>query len=292
MSERAILLVLLSACLHATWNLFSKSSDAPVAFLLRALRFSALLYAPLFVWMQFRVGYTPSLVACLAGSGICCGLYFFCLGKAYHHGKVSVAYPVARSFPILVITFGALFLGEVPSLQGAAGVLLVVAGCLILPWKRFVCGSEGFCLKNYHNRSVLWALAAAAFTACFSLLDKVAALAMHDSGESTVDKVNYVYLQNVIAWATVALCVRLAHYEVSRVARRRAYVCGAIFLFSYSLILMALATDQVAYVVSFRQLSIVIATVISMLWLERQFTWPRMTGVGLMFFGILLIGLA
>ncbi len=57
-------------------------------------------------------------------------------------------------------------------------------------------------------------------------------------------------------------------------------------------ILMALATDPVAYVVSFRQLSIVIATVISMIWLERHFTWPRMASVGLIFSGILLIGLA
>ncbi|MCF7853569.1 MAG: DMT family transporter [Candidatus Pacebacteria bacterium] len=290
MSERAILLVLLSACLHAAWNLFSKSSDAPVAFLLRALRFSALFYAPLFLWMQFRVAYSPLLIACLTGSGVCTGLYFFCLGKAYHHGKVSVAYPVARSFPILVITFGALFLGEVPSPRGAMGVVLVVSGCFILPWQRFVCGPEGFCLENYHNRSVLWALAAALFTACFSLLDKVAALAMRDIGESMVDKVNYVYLQNAIAWATIAICIRIARYKVYPVARWRAYVCGAIFLASYSLILMALATDPVAYVVSFRQISIVIATLISMLWLERQFTWPRMTGVGLIFSGVLLIG--
>jgi len=291
MSERAIILVLLSACLHATWNLFSKSSKSPVSFLLSALRFSALLYAPLFIWLQFAVTYNLLLLQCLLGSGICCGLYFFCLGKAYQHGKVSIAYPVARSFPILVITFGGLWLGEIPSLQGTIGVLLVVVGCFVLPWQRFRRGPDGFCLANYHNRSVLWALAAAVFTAAFSLIDKVAAGAMADAATELAAKVNYVYLQNLIAMITLLICVYATRYAIYPVPRRQAAFCGAVFLISYSLILLALATDPVAYVVSFRQLGIVIATVLSMFWLERDFTWPRAIGVGSVFAGVVLIGL-
>ncbi len=293
MSDQAILLVLFSAAIHAAWNLYSKSSGDPVSFLLRALAFSGLVYAPLFLWMQTRVVYTPLAMGCLLGSGVCSGLYFFSLGKAYQHGRVSVAYPIARSFPILVITFGSLFLGEYPSLQGAAGVLAVVAGCFILPWQRFERGPEGFCLANYHNRSVLWALCSAGFTAIFSMLDKVAATDMHAApGHTAWSMINYVYLQNLLAWAVVLLCVRGSRYVIVPVRRRRAFVCGVLFLLSYSLILLAMATDPVAYVVSFRQLSIVFATLASMFWLERNFSWPRLLGVGLIFAGVVLVGLA
>jgi drug/metabolite transporter (DMT)-like permease len=292
-SERAIVLVVLSAFLHASWNIFSKSSGDPISFLLRALAFSALLYAPLFVWMQFHVHYPPVVVGCLLGSGICAGVYFFCLGKAYHHGRVSVAYPVARSFPILVVMFGGFFLSEFPNAQGTTGVLLVVAGCFVLPWERFVRGPEGFCLANYHNRSVFWALGAAALTSAYSLLDKIAAASMAAGAESTiVEKVNYVYLQNLIAWGAAVVCVRVARYRVLPVARRRAFLCGAIFLVSYTLVLLALATDPVAYVVSFRQLSIVLGTLVSMFWIERSFSWPRVVGVGMIFTGVVLVGLA
>jgi uncharacterized membrane protein len=290
LSEQAIILVLLSAFLHASWNVFSKSSGDPISFLLRALAFSALLYAPLFVWMQFHVHYPPTVVSCLLGSGFFAGVYFFCLGKAYHHGRVSVAYPVARSFPILVVMFGGLFLREFPNMQGTAGVLLVVAGCFILPWERFALGPQGFCLANYRNRSVFWAMGAACCTSVYSLLDKVAAANMGDG--TVLEKVNYVYLQNLIAWGAAVLCVRLAHYRTFPVARWRAFVCGAIFLVSYTLILLALATDPVAYVVSFRQLSIVLGTLVSMGWIERSFSWPRVVGVGMIFTGVVLVGLA
>lgn len=293
MSEQAIILVLLSACLHATWNVFSKSSGDPISFLLRALAFSALIYAPLFVWMQPRVHYPPVLTICLIGSGVCCGLYFYCLGKAYHHGKISVAYPVARSFPILVLTFGGVLLGEYPNAQGLTGTLLVVVGCFVLPWQRFVRGTDGFCLANYRNPSVFWALGAAALTAAYSLMDKVAATSMlAGPAGGILDKVNYVYLQNLTAWATVALVVRVSRYTILPAHPQKAFFCGLLFLVSYSLILLALTTDPVAYVVSFRQLSIVLATVYSMFWVEREFTWPRLWGVVLIFAGVVLIGFA
>ena len=174
-----------------------------------------------------------------------------------------------------------------------AGVALVVAGCFVLPWQRFVRGPQGFCLANYRTRSVAWALGAAAFTAVYSLLDKIAAVAMRTGADGAIlDKVNYVYLQNLIAWAVVALALRATRYPVLPVARKRALFCGLVFLVSYSLILLAMATDPVAYVVSFRQLSIVFGSLASMRWIERSFAWPRLVGVGMIFAGVVLVGLA
>ncbi len=293
MSNHAILLVLLSALLHASWNVLSKTSGDPLTFLLRALAFSTLLYAPLFLWMQTCVHYPPTVVFCVLGSGVCAGFYFMCLGKAYLCGQISVAYPVARSFPILLVTLGGLILNERPSLHGTAGVVLVVAGCFVLPWERFTRGPEGFCLANYRNASIAWALGAAIFTASYSIIDKIAAAAMSSIPTSgALDKVNYVYLQNLISWIVVACCIRLTGYKIGAADRGRAIFAGALFLVSYTLILLALTTDPVAYVVSFRQFSIVLTTLASMLWIERRLVWPRLVGAGMIFAGIVLIGFA
>jgi uncharacterized membrane protein len=67
---------------------------------------------------------------------------------------------------------------------------------------------------------------------------------------------------------------------------------GLVFLISYSLIIMALTSDPVSYMVSFRQISILITALISMFWIEREVSSPRLVGVATIFVGVVLIGLA
>ena len=67
---------------------------------------------------------------------------------------------------------------------------------------------------------------------------------------------------------------------------------GLILLVSYSLMILALTTDPVAYVVSFRQLSILITAVASMVWIERQVPPTRLVAVGVIFVGVVMVGLA
>ncbi len=289
-----MLLVLLSACCHATWNLLSKSGGDPVSFLRRALFYSAALYFPLFLALQAWVVYTPVYLLCLLISGILTGLYFFALGKAYFHGHMSVAYPIARTFPIFVVTWAGVLLGEKPSPAGLLGIVAIVAGCFVLPLRRFTCGEDGFAWRNYFNWSCFWAFWAALWTSAYSIIDKYAALetARLAGGAAFAAKINYVYLQNLIAWLTVLLVVRLTRLPETPVDRRRAIPAGLIFLVSYSLILMAFATDAAAYVVSFRQLSIVLTAVASMVWIERDFSRPRLLGVLVIFAGVVLVGLS
>ena len=144
--------------------------------------------------------------------------------------------------------------------------------------------------SNFANRSCAWAFFTALLTSIYSIVDKYAAA----SGDTTavLGKINYVYLQNAIAWLTISAVTRLQRFPMTPVRKRRAIPAGLIFLVSYSLIMLAFGTDPVAYVVSFRQLSIVITAVLSMLIIERQFSWPRLIGVLIIFGGILIIGFA
>jgi drug/metabolite transporter (DMT)-like permease len=293
-SLAAILLVLISALCHSAWNLLAKSSGGPIAFMRQALRYSALCYAPLFVVFLFIIDYSATYMACIGASGLAVGLYLFCLSKAYQHGQVSVAYPIARSFPILVVTWVLFLWGVKPTTIGLAGILLIVGGCFILPMARFSLGPEGFSPANYLNRSCFWALLAALATSIFSVIDKYAAVSVPTApiDLAIFTRVNYVYLQNLVALIVMELCT-LRHRQAYPVAHRpRALFAGLIFLVSYSLVILALTTDPVAYVVSFRQISILITALVSMFWLERVVSAPRLVGVGLIFIGVVLVGLA
>jgi len=294
MSWQGMLLVLLSACCHAAWNLLSKASSGPTAFSRQALRWSALCYLPLFLLLQPLTAYSRSFLACVLASGLFTGLFFLALSYAYLHGRISVAYPIARAFPILVVTWVAIFWGRYPSPLGLVGILVIISGCFILPLQRFAIAPDGFAPGNYLNRSCAWALAAALATSVFSMIDKTAATAMPvaPAGIALASRISYVYLQNLVAWLTVELFTRGLRQPDARLQRPRAIAAGLIFLVSYSLIVLALTIDPVAYVVSFRQLSIVLTALVSMFLIEREFPLPRLAGVGMVFLGVLLVGLA
>ncbi len=292
MSWQGILLVALSACCHAAWNLLSKASNGPTAFSRQALRWSAICYAPLILLIQPQVHYSPQYLICILASGAAVGLFFFSLSKAYQYGNVSVAYPIARSFPILVVTWVATLWGRFPSLYGLCGILLIMTGCFVLPMNRFAFTADGFALRNYLNRSCVWALLAALFTSIFSVIDKTAAAGIPDLAvsQTLLTSINYVYLQNIMALIIMELaCLKLKQPNPEE-QRPKAIVAGLIFLASYSLILIALISDPVAYVVSFRQISIVIAAAVSLIWLEKTRALPRLVGIALIFTGVILIG--
>jgi len=294
MSWQGMLLVLLSACCHAAWNLLSKASSGPTAFSRQALRWSALCYLPLFLLLQPLVRFSALFFGYVLASGLFTGLFFLALSYAYLHGRISVAYPIARSFPILVVTWVAILWGRYPSAVGLLGILIIVGGCFLLPLQRFAIAPDGLASGNYLNRSCAWALAAALATSAFSVVDKAAATAMPvaPAGAALATRVAYVYLQNLIAWLTVELFTRGLRQPDARLQRPRAIAAGLIFLVSYALIILALSIDPVAYVVSFRQLSIVITALVSMVALEHEYPLPRLVGVGLIFLGVLLVGLA
>jgi uncharacterized membrane protein len=246
------------------------------------------------MWLQFKVDYSRTYTICIFISGICIGLYFFTLAKAYQSGKMSIAYPVARTFPILVVTWAGIFLDEMPSTTGLAGIGLIVAGCFILPLKKFEIGEDGFAVKHYLNWSCFWALMCAVITSAYSLIDKYAAstTAAADQTANILMKINYVYLQNSTGWITLLILLKLFSIKTNKESRGHTAYCGFVFLISYSLIMLAFTTDMAAHVVSLRQLSIVIGAVISMKFIEKSFSIPRIIGVITIFIGTVIVSLA
>lgn len=295
MSLFGIVLVLFSALMHATWNLFSKDSGNPSRFLRKALQYSTVLYLPVFVVLCFYTSFSPAYLVCVIASGLTAGIYFVCLGKGYQGGHVSVVYPIARSFPILIVAWVAMLWGQTPSAIGLAGIILVVVGCFILPLKRFCIGPDGLAIRNYMNWSSLFALGAAVTTSIYSLIDKYAAVSIpaEPIANSIMSRLNYVYLQNAFSWIVMEALYRLSRSAepVGRVGKRNAIMAGLLFLFSYGLIMLALAGDPVAYVVTCRQISIVLAAVVSMTFIEKQISRPRLIGVIMIFAGVVMVGL-
>src|SRR5829696_647707 len=131
-------LILASAALHATWNLWAKQLGPsvrvlPLMWVLCAI--SAVTYAPFALgWAGLaHVTVDGRAVAWMAVSSVIHVGYFVLLLRGYRASDLSVVYPVARGLGPLLAAAGAIaWLGEQPTVLSIAGALLIATGVLVL----------------------------------------------------------------------------------------------------------------------------------------------------------------
>src|SRR5512140_1095038 len=130
MSILAITLLLSSAVLHALWNLLLKQSDKKYI----AMSWQVIISGIVSIFALFFTGLPPRsmwLFAIL--SGTLEAIYFGLLTFAYNDHDFSLVYPVARgAAPALVVLWTAIFLGEIPSLVGFIGIMLVICELIVV----------------------------------------------------------------------------------------------------------------------------------------------------------------
>ncbi len=306
MSSFAIILVLSSCITHALWNLLSKKSSKTTSFFLIAALGVLLLNLPGFFLMggvRFLSLLPANFWLLLTVSGLSMGVYFVCLGVAYRHGDVSVAYPIIRTMPIFVLLFAGIILHQIPSLPAVLGIIIVVLGCFLLPIRKLRRGPGGFQLSAYFNLSSLWALGAAIGSSGYTLTDDVVMDMFSANPElAQFSGLSVAYLYQVLQYAAIVIVllpVVLAMESPSglrRVVKRElasAVMVGLMIFGTYLLVLLAYAhAEKVAYVAGLRQLSIVLGVLGGMLFFKERGGPVRITAAAVIVIGLMLIGLA
>ncbi|MBU2646090.1 EamA family transporter [bacterium] len=300
MSLTAVILILISAVSHAGWNILGKRENPAVSFFLVTNIFGTLLFSPIIVYHFSQVLILPPILwVYLAASGFCLAVYFSGLAGAYRAGDMSIAYPLARSSPVLVVTFVALVLGRGNqiTLQSICGILLVVSGCFLVPLRRF----GDFRPRNYLNATCLLALLAALGTAGYSIIDDEALRTLRTAEGLTIDTITrtlvYGCLQGgfTVFWLGLSALLipseRVRLRRVIAVNKTAAVLTGGLMFMTYALVLVSLGhVRNVSYVVAFRQVSILVGTLFSVIFLKERLYRPRLIGVIVIFIGLVLVG--
>jgi drug/metabolite transporter (DMT)-like permease len=290
LSGTALLLVLLSAGLHALWSTGIKASRDPLAFnLLQALASVAVGLLAL-AWVD--LGALPRAVWIpLLGTSISHGAYFFVLGRALGRGELTLVYPIARSTPALLPLIAVPFLGESISWAGGIGIATVVAGMWlvstrgVVSWRAFRGPGAGFAALTLLS------------TVAYSLFDKeaMARLDSVDVGPLPTAVVFYFLLcaGSLVFFLPLALPrvgVRgLAH--TLRKEWRAALAAAAVSFVGYGLILEAYRTAPASYVVAVRQSSVLFAMVLGVRLLGEGPGRARTLGAVATVVGVVLIAL-
>ena len=211
---------------------------------------------------------------------------------------MSVAYPLARSSPVIVVLVVTLILGrgDQVSVWCLAGIVLVVGGCFLIPLRRF----RDLHWKNYLNTTCGLALLAAIGTSGYSIVDDEALRQLRTQSTigNTQTTLVYACLEALSASTWLFLFVALRRRgraslkQLLRSRKRHAVLAGFAIYLAYALVLVSLAfADNVSYVVGFRQLSIPLGALLGVGVLRELPHIPKIVGVIVMFIGLIMVAL-
>lgn len=291
MTGRELGMVLLSAVLHAGWNTATKRNGQPTAFAAVMAAFTLIAMLLALPWIPVAP-LSGELLPLLLTSCVLHGVSFYVLARAYEAGDLSLVYPISRSTPAIVPLFAVLLLGERLSMLGTGGILLTVAGMWLV--------HTGGAIERGALRqpAALWAYLMLLVTAGFSLVDKRAmALLSTTPWESPLPRAIGYYLVQTAGAALlfVPYAVRKLGARNLVAFTRRHALMGALAtlatLASYALVLEALRTAQVSYVVAVRQCSVLFAVGFAVWALSERPSRARMTGTLGTLAGVVLIAL-
>lgn len=283
MPATALLLVLLAAVCHTTWNLLLKRASERLTTQAGALAWGVVLASPVLLVHSAR-DLPPAAWALIVASALFEAGYVFALTAAYGAGDLSLVYPVARgSATLLVLPLAVVLLGERPSASGLAGIGLVLAG---------VFGSDVGAFRRVpvvpgRRRALALALVTGSMTAGYSLVNKV--------GVGLVAVPIYAYLVFAISVALVYL-IAWARGGPLPVPRRAAWprtaLMGILMMTAYVAVLWAMSLAPVSYVVAAREVGVVVAALLGALILKEPHSRSRVVAAVAIFSGLVVIALS
>jgi len=280
MTRTAIGLVLLSALIHAVWNLLSKASGDRWAFFFAQGLCMVVLYAPALAWLLTPIsaaGVLWIVLSALTHAG-----YAIYLLKAYDAGDLSVAYPLSRTAPVLLVGWDVLTMRAHVHAAGIAGALCAGLGAVTLQWPALRARGGRAVLRD---RVTAYALLTSGFIALFTIIDQ--------QGVRQVHPFVFLYLVGCGEFIAIGIRVRRDIRRRLRAELRRnpraivfTAVAGPI---SYLLILWVLGNTPTSYVLGLRQMSIVFGVLLGRVILHEPHARYRLTGAAVIAAGSVLI---
>jgi len=284
----SLVLVTVSAVSHAFWNLLAKKGSDKMAFIWLSGFTSLFSVLPIFILILPKIFYPINATPFLLASGLIETMYFVSLVKAYEAGDLSVVYPLARSSPLFLLILAIIFLNEKPTLWGILGIGLTILGVYVIHFRSFSLKEIIHPIRSLRNSASQWALMTALWTSLYSLIDKMAV--------SVVDPILYAFWLDVfiIIFLTPVVFKRLGFGKIVgefKENRLNPIISGFLMRGGYILVLVAMSLSQISYIISIRQLSIVIGSFLGVTILHEPYVRLRLTGSILIFTGIFILGI-
>jgi drug/metabolite transporter (DMT)-like permease len=280
MTAFALVLVLIAAVAHASWNLLAKRAGGGLPFVWLVGALICALYVPVVAlyWNWYKPAISSGAAWWILGSGVWKTGYSLFLQRGYRKGDFSLIYPLARGTGPLLSTLAAiLLLHERPTLLALGGGTAIVGAIFLLTG-----GTKLFHQDRAHLRqAVNYGVLSGVFIAGYTIWDRhgVAGLAvaplLYDAGTA------YTQLALLTPFAIRRWPEVTEHWR-----EHRRYAVGVALLapLAYVLILTAMTFTPVSYIAPAREVSIVIGAFLGARYLKeangRRRLWAALAVAG------------
>lgn len=274
MSPSVFALVLLSAALHATWNLLIKRAGDKLLMTVSvtmAAGIAGLLALPFFPAPE------PESWVFIAASGCASVVYFLMVAATYKMADLSLAYPVMRGGAPLAVGLAAVPLfGERLPLLAWAGILIISAGILSMALVRHAHGARG----------LLLALLTAILIALCTLIDAEGA---RRSGSPAAFTLCIFALTGLLLGTWAAFARRDAFPRFLKDNWHLSAAAGVGALCSYGIALWAMTLAPVAMVAALRETTVLFGAALAWLVLKERIGRARLTAILIIAIGAIVL---
>ena len=287
MTLSALLLVIVAAVCHASWNLLAKrAANVGPPFVFAYGLCSTILFAPWVIWILVfeQHDWSWAILGCILLSGTLHLAYSLSLQRGYQVADLSVIYPIARGTGPFLSTIGAIIIIQEPATQlGLAGMLSVVAGVLMI-------ATQGQIRRLLHPEAMIgvrWGLLVGLLIAAYTLVDAYGVIAL-------------AIAPVLFDWATSASKTLMLLPHMARQPKRSweamrgfwplAWAVGVLSPLGYILVLYALRDGApVSLVAPAREMSMLLVTLGGLYILREPVGWGRLVGCGFIASGVVLL---
>ena len=282
MSGFVVLIVLFGALLHASWNVIVKSGTDKylnAVLVCGAAGLVALVLIP-FLPLPLAPSWPYMIISTIFQ--VC---YLFMVAAAYSNGDMSLAYPLMRGTPPLLVAMAAgPLIGEVLGAGQWLAIGFISCGVLTM-----ALGSRRKTAAGQNtSRTVIIALVNALFIAGYTLVDGIGVRVSGNAISYTL----WAFLFNaipVVSWGIWKYRGQLVGHIRQR--GHLAMIGGAGTLGSYGLALWAMTMAPVAMVAALRETSILFGMILSLFLLREYISLKRLAGALLIVCGTVLMRL-
>ena len=273
------ILILVSALCHAVWSAIIKSSKNPLSL----MGITSVLEVTIFLPLTFTVPFpTLEVWYFLIATVIIHVIYRLNVIYSYRYGDLSYIYPISRgSSCLFVAIISILFLSSDISVAGFGGILIVCIGLFLISYSKNL---------SFNFRGFALAISTAILITAYTLVDGVG-VRLSENGFSYI---YWLFTLNGIPLLIIGLISKDGLRKRETYTFRSGIAAGVFATSSYAIVVWSMQFIEIAYVSSIREISIVFAAIIGMLFLFEKNAKSRIipsilivSGISVVYFQIL-----
>ena len=272
------LIIIFAAFCHAGWSTIVKKSENGLAMMGITSIIEIIIFLPLIFTVPLP---NTSIWFFIFATTFLHGLYRYSVVKSYEYGDLSFVYPIARGGSVLVIGLISIIILKVDiNLTGITGIALICLGLFMISF---------LTAKKFNRSAFIIAVTTASLIATYTILDGIAVR----RSENAFTFIYWMLLLNGIPMLIYASLSQSGFQNKKSYKIIDGVIAGVLAILGYGLVVWSMQYIEIAYVSSIREISIVLATLLSFYLLKetdaRKRVMPSIiicTGITILYFQI------